>query len=166
MHCRRVNHYIFLLRARNSICQFCNEGGSKIASASADAGTADVNEDEYTSVGTGAADVNEDKYAGGGSGITGCSSSGGGAGTAGADKDEYAGGSFSAASGFDSCGGAGTAGIDEDEDVDNGFGSTAAGGVGESIGKQLKVGKFKILVAVIHCKRSYLPKKTTATKLF
>lgn len=57
-------------------------------------------------------------------------------------------------------------GIDEDEDVGGGFDSVIASGKGKSAGKQLKLCKSKVLVAIIKCKKYYLLKKTASIKLF
>lgn len=56
-------------------------------------------------------------------------------------------------------------GIDEDENVDGGFDDAAARKIGRNVWKQLKVSKSKVLMAVINCKRSHLPKNTLVTKL-
>ena len=104
-------------------------------------------------------DADEDKYTCGGFGAASGFAGGGSAGAVGADEDEYAAGGSGAG------GDVGAAGINKDEDIGNGFGGASTGKVSESATKQLKVSKSKILVAIINCKRSYLPKKTMATKL-
>lgn len=103
--------------------------------------------------------VDEDEYAGG------SSTDGGITGATGANEDKYASSSYSASGGSGGASGAGAAGIDKNEDVGNGFAIAVAGGVGGSVEKQLKVSKSKILVAIINCKKSHLPKKTMAIKL-
>lgn len=55
--------------------------------------------------------------------------------------------------------------IDKDKNVGGDFGDAAADRIDGSAGKQLKVTKFKVLVAVINRKKSHLLKKTVAIKL-
>ena len=73
-----------------------------------------------------------------------------------ADKNEYSGCNFDTG---------GTMSVDKDKDVSNGFGNAVVDAIDRNTGKQLKVSKFKILVAIIHCKKSYLSKTTLVTKL-
>ena len=75
-----------------------------------------------------------------------------------ADKDKYA------ISHSGTSGSADAVGIDKDKDVGGSSSSVATDGVSGSARKQLKVSKFKVLMAVINRKKSHLPKKNCGYK--
>lgn len=76
------------------------------------------------------------------------------------DKNE------NADSGYDAGGGTSDMGIDEDKDVADEFGNVVANWMVGNVGKQLKVSKSKVFMAVINHKKSHLPKKNPDYKIF
>lgn len=103
--------------------------------------------------------ANKDKYPSGGF------DSSGSAGAISAFKDKYTNSSFDTTDDFSIANNACAASVNEDEDVGHGFNRAVVDGVDEKAIKQLKLSKFKILVAIINCKKFHLPKKTVVTKL-
>lgn len=55
-------------------------------------------------------------------------------------------------------------GIDKYEDLGDGFINAAMGELSENAGKQLKMMRSKVFMAITNCKKSYLPKKILAIK--
>lgn len=76
------------------------------------------------------------------------------------DKNE------NADSGYDAGGDTSDLGIDEDKDVADEFGNVVANWMVGNVGKQLKVTKSKVFMAVINHKKSHLPKKIPTIKSF